>query len=92
MNLLNLAKWTVIAGFFTALASNQMNADEHYANATEHYASDESDDCLCENEHAAQHVHFSSQDVDLYEETPDTLYQNADWPSKIEEFSDYLSR
>lgn len=52
----------------------------------------ENDDCVTEDDHPGYHLHFSSQDVDLYEETPDTLYQDADWPSKLEEYSDYLSR
>lgn len=47
----------------------------------------------CDGEEAPRtgHVHFSSQDIDIYERTPDTLYQDADWPSKVEEYSDYLS-
>lgn len=41
---------------------------------------------------AERHLHFSNQDVDIYDQTPDTVYRDADWPSKIEEYSDYLSR
>lgn len=52
---------------------------------------DDPEACVSENSHAGQHVHFSSKDIDFYEGTPDTLYQNADWPARVEEYSDYLS-
>lgn len=50
------------------------------------------EECITEDEHPGAHLHFSSEDVDIYNETPDTLYRESDWPSKIEEYSDYLSR
>lgn len=59
-----------------------------------------SDDCCVEEEGQDEqeapkleyHLHFSSHDIDIYDQTPDTVYQDADWPSRIEEYSDYLSR
>lgn len=51
----------------------------------------EEEECVCENEGPAQHLHFSSQEIDIYDQTPDTVYKDADWPSRIEEYSDYLS-
>lgn len=80
-------KWMRIAGVAAMAACNTMNADGCCDDED-----DDCDECVCENEHAPQHLHFSSQDVDFYEETPDTLYREADWPAKVEEFSDYMSR
>jgi hypothetical protein len=54
---------------------------------------DEQEDCcVCESSGPAHHVHFSSEEIDIYDQTPDTLYKDADWPSRVEEYSDYLSR
>lgn len=80
---LNLRKLAIL-GFLTLLSLQQVSGQDYREN-------EEEDSCVCENEPSVMHVHFSSQDVDLYEATPDTVYQNADWPSRIEEYSDYLS-
>ena len=56
-------------------------------------------DCCDEENYVEQeervserHLHFSNQDIDIYDQTPDTVYKDADWPSRVEEYSDYLSR
>ena len=84
MNRRSLRMWMSIAGMTAAATCGQLQGNE--------YCEDDGDECVCENDGPAHHIHFSSQEIDIYDQTPDTVYKDADWPSRIEEYSDYLSK
>lgn len=85
MNRTDIAKWMRLAGLAAMLACFDANGDD----CCEEGEGEE--ECECEHT-APQHLHFSSRDFDIYEANEDAVYRDADWPSKIEEYSDYLSK
>lgn len=77
-------KWIAMALIAAAGGGHCLSAEECC------YEEGEQSEVTAQGSHA--HLHFSSHDIDIYDQTPDTVYQDADWPSRIEEYSDYLSR
>lgn len=69
-------RWLGVAGMLIFSALDAQEYEEEATRADESHV----------------HIHFSSQEFNIYEAKEDAVYQDADWPSRVEEYSDYLSK